>query len=117
MKKTAIVHVFFEVHMGAGHAKLQEILETKVKKGLAAGEYAAFINRSWTATKVLGTNGLMLYWRSPDGRAMQPETLRMLPTILGGQRFGFGGNHETRLINEYEKHFKNLREEIARVQA
>lgn len=102
-----ILHAFYDIQMGIGHERAGLLLQHKTKKdALAAGEFAIFINKAWKACKILCPNGVMLYWRSPNGASLTPEIIRAMPTMLGGSRFSFGGNNEAKLIAEFEKRMK-----------
>lgn len=108
----SIIHVFTEVHMGLSHGGLSEIVKRKTgRERIKAGEFAVFVNKGWTACKVL-TEGTILYHREPAGR-ITVEDIKRLPTVFGGQRFGFGGNGEHTLLKAFVKKFgeqKRLRE-------
>lgn len=99
-----IIHVFYDVHLGASHLSLTALLKAKTKKGvLPKGEFAVFLNKSWTGAKVLTGGGNLLYWRSPWGKPITPEELRYLPAAFGGSKFAFTGNLEDRLITLWNK--------------
>jgi hypothetical protein len=98
-----IMHVFYEIHLGASHGTLGLILEEKLKKtALDKGEVAVFLNKSWTGAKLLTAGGHLLYWRSPYGRPITPEELRYLPAAFGGSRMVFTENLESKLIGQFD---------------
>ncbi len=102
-----VLHVFYDIPMGMGFDRANLILQSKAKRdALAHGEFAVFVAKNWKACKILCPSGVMVYWRSPSGLSLSPEVIRQIPTVLGGARLKFGGNTETKLINEYEKRLK-----------
>lgn len=102
---SAAVHVFYDVYMGWGHESLREIMHENAKKqDLDKGEVAVFLNRSWTACKILCPGNALLYYRSQSG-AISIETLRCLPTLIGASRLGFKGNLESNVIKAFESKF------------
>lgn len=105
-----IMHLFFDVWLGYGHKSLNEIMEnvtgsTELKKN----EVAVFINKAWTGAKMLGANGTMLYWKSPNNRPISVEELKDVPTNLGAQRFVFSGKLEQGTSKGYSDRFGTAR--------
>lgn len=104
-----IMLAFYDVHMGASHASLGLLLEKKTKWPTPKrGECAVFVNKKWTAAKILTGQGSILYWRSPSGTAISMEELRYLPTHLGGAKFSFDGSLESRMIKEGDNFLSKL---------
>ena len=95
------MHVFYDVHLGASHKSLAEIMK---QKQINKGEVAVFLNKAWTGAKLLTTGGVLLYWRSPWNTPITVEQLRSLPsTTFGGSRMNFTGNLEDRLLKALAK--------------
>lgn len=106
MSQASVVHAFFDVYMGWSHKSLAEILKKYAGKAeLERGEVAVFINKGWTAAKILGPGGVILYYRSPTGAAADVETIRYLPTMLGAPRLAFARNLEAQVIKTFEGKF------------
>jgi hypothetical protein len=102
----AIVHLFYDVFMGWGHASLTEMMANATgKAALERGEVAVFLNRSWTACKILAPGNVMLYFRS-QGQPITAQMLKTLPTVLGSPRFGFSKNLEANFLKAFEERFK-----------
>jgi len=93
-----VMHVFYDVHLGASHGTLGAILAEHKKAALAKGEVAVFLNKAWTGAKLLTAGGNLLYWRSEYGRPISIEELRFLPAAFGGTKMGFSGSLESKLI-------------------
>lgn len=101
---TTAVHVFYGVFMGWSHASLKEIMRNSAGKDrLEKGEVAVFLNKSWTACKILGPGDVLLYYRS--NAPIPIEAIRYLPTVFGGSRLGFGKNLEAHVIKTFESRF------------
>lgn len=101
---STVNHVFYEVHMGIGHRGCQDLLSSqKVEDDLPKNHAAVFLNRHWTAAKILLPGNMLLYWRSPTGSALTPEQLRFLPSRLANTRLAFGGKLENGLIGRWNK--------------
>lgn len=89
------MHVIYDIYMGWSHRTLMQILQANTGVNeLKRGELAVFMNRSWTACKIMAPGGAMLYWRSPGGVSINLDQLKALPTAFGGSRFSFKGNLE-----------------------
>lgn len=97
----SVVHVFYEVFMGYSHSSLVDMMRENTKKAaLERGEVAVFVNKSWTACKILCPGNVLLYYRSSI--PMSVETLRYLPTMVGGSKLNFARNLEAHLIKANE---------------
>ena len=99
-------YVFYDVYMGWSHASLLDVMRESVKKDtLERGEVAVFINKAWTAVKILGPGNVMLYHRTGSNKNVAIETIRYLPTVFGGHRLAFAKNLEAHVIKAYETKF------------
>ena len=95
MSKVEAIHILYDIYMGWSHRTLFQILHANTgRNDLKRGELAIFMNRSWTACKILAPDGNMLYWRSPNGTQITIDQLKALPTSFGGTRFSLKGNLE-----------------------
>jgi hypothetical protein len=78
-----VMHIFFDTHLGRGHAGLMKLL--KAKK-LEAG-FAVFINKKWSALKMLTPSNVLLHYKSPsDARTIDPDTIKYLPSCIGSDQ-------------------------------
>lgn len=101
MKTVSVVHLFYDVHMGAGHKGLHEMFKKKAKtEAPKSGEIALFMNRKFTACKLLCNGNLLLYYRDPDGAYVTPEAVKVLPTVVGASRLRFARDLEKRLLDQ-----------------
>jgi hypothetical protein len=99
------IHVFYDVYMGWNHSSLIEVMQQNAKKGqLEKGELAVFVNKGWTACKILCPGNVLLYFR-PGRGFITPEAIRILPTFVGGGRLAFTRNLEAHLIKAHEAKF------------
>jgi hypothetical protein len=106
-----IVHAFFDVSMSWSHASLRAALQENTKKSvLGTNEVAVFINRSWTACKILVATDALFYYRSKAPITI--EALRYLPTIFGARRYELGATLEKALEKAFEA---NIGKSMARL--
>lgn len=77
-----VLHVFFDVNMGLGFQGLGAILETKTKKDLGEGECAVFLNKRWSAAKILYPGNVFVYWRNERSSSIDYAALCELPSRL-----------------------------------
>lgn len=105
MTAVSAVHVFFDVPMGFSHKSLALMLEANTKKSeLPKGEVAVYINRSFSAVKVM-TGQTIAYWRGPGPGTVTPEVIKVLPTAFGAPRLTFAKNLENAILKTFETEF------------
>lgn len=98
---SSVVHVFYDVYMGYSHGSLRAIMQESAKKHeLAKNEVAVFLNKSWTACKILVNSDALFYYKSKA--PLTVETIRFLPTMFGGSRLSFQGKVESHVIKAFE---------------
>ncbi len=84
---------------------------------LKPGEYAVFINRSWTALKMLTPNReVLLHLRRPGHKPINPETIRHLPNCIEGPELNYKKalgkvitDRFARDADKFKKHLADLR--------
>jgi hypothetical protein len=111
-----ILHVFYDIHLGASHGTLGTILDSK-RVSLDKGEVAVFLNKAWTGAKLLTAGGHIHYWRSPYGRSISVEELRFLPAAFGGSRMAFTGNLESKVIQKQDTMVSKMMRKLKAVQS
>lgn len=85
-----IIQVFFDVHMSYAHDGLAAILEKQTgSRALPDGQSAVFINKAWTALKMLTPSGVMLYLRRPPHKPINPEAIKYLPHCVSGRELDY----------------------------
>jgi hypothetical protein len=94
-----IIEVFFETNMRNGHDGLARILKRKLSKG----EYAVFINRNWTALKMLTSEDTLLHLRRPSNKPINPKTIPYLPACVNGSRLQYDRALRVVIEKEYQK--------------
>lgn len=100
-----IMHVFYDSYMGWSHGSLTEIMKKKTgQQELGRGEVAIFINKAWSAVKVLAPGNIILYYRT-NSKAVTIETIKFLPSALGGSRLTFERGLEANMLKAFEKRF------------
>lgn len=100
-----VVHIFYDVFMGWSHASLREVMHESVGKArLERRELAVFINKGWTACKILAADDVLLYYR--DTGTISFETIKELPMSFGGTALVFTKGLETHVTNVLKGKFK-----------
>lgn len=83
-----VMHVFFEVSMSNGHQGLHSILK-KSRKAIEGSETALFINKDWTACKLLTAHDTLLHLKRPRNAPINPEALKYLPHCIDGDELNY----------------------------
>jgi hypothetical protein len=94
-----LVNVFFGVSMSNGHKGLNERI-LKAGKDLDAG-MSVFINKKWTALKVITPDDTILHYKSPSNRPIEPGVIKYLPRTFNGSRLNYNKALEMTLTKEY----------------
>lgn len=103
MSAPIIGHIFFEIHMHLSHDGLGAVLKKQTGSyAPAKGETAIFINKAWTAVKLMTADGTLLYKRV--NRGINPETIRLLPSCVEGTEL----NYAKALRTVIERRFKRV---------
>lgn len=92
MIRPVIRYVITDVHMGLGHAGLNEIIRAQAKKNelfakamRVEGGMVLFLNASRTAAKMYRENGEVIgYLRMPSGARLTEANLDLIPRTFGG---------------------------------
>lgn len=104
-----VIHVFHDVYMGYQFGGLTELLKQKTdRETLNKGELAVFINKKWTACKILAPNNVLVYHREPDGQYLTIEDIKRIPTAIAGKILTFGGATETHMMRDFERKLGKL---------
>ena len=115
MAKTQAIHCFFDVFMGYGYESLTNIMADTFKGSqLKRGELATFINKSWTACKILAPNGTLIYHRSRTPLPM--DGIRYLPALFGGNIIDVNTAMLGKIGKVYENKFKQQLRRIRKVE-
>ena len=85
---TKVIEVFYDIHMHNGHDGLERILKDDGTK-LDKGQVAVFINTSWTALKMLTPDRVLLHFKQPGPRPIDPNTIPYLPTCINGNKLDY----------------------------
>lgn len=81
-----------------------EILKKRAKiSQLDAGETAIFINKKWTALKLLTSEDVLLHLRRPANKPILPESIKYLPACIEGKEL----NYSVALKKTLEDKFSN----------
>ncbi len=98
---SSAAYVFYDIHMGAAHRALEEILATKKKGSLASNEVAVFLSTNCRAVKILCPSNVIIYYRSQW--PLTAMAIKTIPNALGGSAFKFQGSLEAKLLKHLEK--------------
>lgn len=104
--KNRAIHFFGSVSMTNGHDGLAEIAEKhKVAlDDLRSGEFCCFVNKTFTAMKLLCPGGILIHWRNPSHRALFAEVIGTLPQFLADADIGFSADVKAAIAKYYKKH-------------
>ena len=80
-----LAYLFMDVSMSNGHKGLGAMLRKKLSKG----ETAVFVNKKWSALKLLTSDGFVLHKKQPDNRPIVPETIKYLPYCVEGGKLNY----------------------------
>lgn len=86
-----VVYFFPDTHLGNSHAGLSAIAEKDkldVAK-LAPGEFAMFINRSFTAVKLFAANNVIVHYKTPDRSMLNAQALKLVPHFFNGRDINY----------------------------
>lgn len=116
MTTVSVAHVFYGIYMGWSYNSLLDVMQKVTgRKTPDKGEIALFVNKGFTAVKLLSRDGALLYSRPQNGK-LSVESIRCLPTLFGGQRLAFSRNLEANLIKAFETKQGQGRKLLAMVQ-
>lgn len=97
-----LIDIHLNTSMSLGHPGLYK----KAGKSVADG-YVVFINRNWTAMKMLTPGNVLLHYKSPDPRRrpINPETIKYLPHCVEGGDLNYSKALEAVITKEFGKKF------------
>lgn len=86
-----VVHLFTEVSMSYGHKGLIALAARKRLNvlNLEVGEFALFANKRLTAMKLFGANNVVIHYKAPDNRPIDPRGLRYIPRFVTETDIGY----------------------------
>lgn len=92
-KKSRIVRVFLDTHMGFGHRGLESIAsnhKVDVNK-LERGELVVFLNRQQTAMKVFAAGNTIAHLKMPGRAQIDMGVIKLLPSFFTGSQINYKG--------------------------
>ncbi len=104
---SSIAHVFFETDMRNGHDGLTKRLGKIILK---PGETAIFINRKWTALKLLTPEYVVLHLRPKHG--LNPAAIKYLPACIEGKELNYQRALESAIHKRFAKDYPNRRLDV-----
>lgn len=111
---TRVMHLFFEINMRSGHEHLNQLLAKEAPAGLKPGETAVFINKAWTALKMLTSDkDVLLHLRRPGHKPINPEAIRHLPSCVQGRDLNYPKALAKAISDRYVKDLKRAQEHRA----
>jgi hypothetical protein len=94
-----LLNVYFNTSMSLGHKRLYAMAGKSASQG-----YSVFINRPWTALKMITPSNTILYFRTEDKK--QPinfETIRHLPNCVNGGELNYQRALDIAVKDQYAK--------------
>lgn len=99
-----VIHFFGNVMMTNGHKGLAELASGKVDVDtLKPGEFACFVNKPFTAMKLLTAEGVLIYWKQPHHRLLYKDVVTTLPQFLKDANIGFSTEVQAAITRYYKK--------------
>jgi hypothetical protein len=93
------MHIHYGVSMSNGHAGLQ-----KLRKSADPSGFALFINKKWTAMKLMPPGGAaVLHYKAPSNRPIEPKAIKHLPNCVSGKSLNYNQALELALVKEFER--------------
>ena len=80
-----IAYLHFDVPMYFGHTGLTAML----KKPLMTKECAIFINKDWTALKLLTAQDIVIHLRRPRNKPINPNSIKFIPLCVNGNALDY----------------------------
>lgn len=79
--KNNIVRVFQNTNMSRQHDGLMEMAKKNniTIEALPPGEHVVFLNRACTKVKVYSPNGVLSYYRAPEGQKLNLKMIAYIP--------------------------------------
>ena len=104
-----VLHLFTEVSMSNGHDGLIAMASRrKVNvKNLDVGDFALFINKRLTAMKLFGANNVIVHYKAPDNRPIDPRALRYVPRFVSETDIGYDSGVLELIRKKYAHLFKD----------
>jgi len=93
-----IAYLFFDVSMSNGHTGLGAMLKDDLGE-----DYAIFINKRWTALKMLTPDNVILHLKRPDNQPINPDTVAHLPNCVNGRELDYAKALKTVIETKYKK--------------
>lgn len=96
-----LMHIFFDISMSNGHNGLEKILS---RKKVSRDEYVVFINKNWTALKMITPGDVVLHLKCKH--RIEPKAIKYLPHCVNGSDLDYPQALEQALLKDYGKKFK-----------
>lgn len=97
-----LAHIFFDVNMSKGHKGLGEILKSNKKK-ISDDTSVIFINKRWTALKMLTSSNVILHLKTPKSGRIDPNTIKYLPHCVDGGEIDYSKALKAALDRDYRR--------------
>lgn len=104
-----VLHLFTEVSMSLGHKGLMEMASRRKfsVRSLDVGDFALFINKRLTAMKLFGANNVVIHYKSPDNRPIDPRALKYVPRFVAETDIGYDNAVVELIRKKYAHLFKD----------
>jgi len=94
-----LTNIFFGISMSNGHNGLLAHIR---KKRALVDSYSIFINKRWTALKMITPDNVILHLKTPDNRPIELKSIKYLPACVNGDELDYSTALESALLNEYD---------------
>lgn len=82
---------------------------------LKPGELIMFINSRWTQFMVYCSNGILLHYRSPEGKHLNVKALQLVPKFMKNQRIDYGSALREAIEKEFRAKYPKLAKQEERL--
>lgn len=94
-----LISVFFNTSMSNGHNGLYKIAKDDAEKG-----YCVFVNRNWTALKMITPNNVLLHYKAKKSTdRINMETIKFLPYCVSGTELNYSKALEAAVTAQYSR--------------
>lgn len=104
-----LIKLYFDVNMSRGHNGLGEMLG---RTRLSHGECAVFVNKRWTALKMMTPDNVVLHLKMDGNDRINPDTIRYLPYCVEGNEIKYQKALKSTVTSQYKKRFPRLAAEV-----
>jgi hypothetical protein len=104
MSNGKVLHYIPDADMRNCHQGLALLAKKHLKinvTDLKPGEFVLFVNSSWTAIKIFGSDHCYMHYKRPDGARLNAKAVLSLPHFVRGQNINYDKALATVIQQDY----------------